>query len=132
MGRLMLDRALANGADPSGDRALALRAEQLVSERCRRGLARSLDDVLDAAEEPPSDVPDLQLRVARGEVLEARPEVLALARRLRYATPVTARGVAMVRQLLVNPNSALYVPRGAGSVRESARAATEALDDAPR
>src|SRR5204863_1214712 len=51
--RTRLDAMLAQGHDPGEDPALALRADQLTRPSTRRALARTLWNLLDAAEEPP-------------------------------------------------------------------------------
>src|SRR5215218_2075172 len=49
-----LDAALAGGADPDSDPALALRAERLTEPATREALAGTIQNLIDAAEEPPS------------------------------------------------------------------------------
>ncbi len=59
-----LDRSLAAGADPAMSPELAHRARQLTSPRFRAGVAASIRNLLDAAEEPEGSVRDA-LRQAR-------------------------------------------------------------------
>src|SRR5689334_9015903 len=74
--REQLDSALADGADPSHDPALAARAHALSAPRARRRLAATIDNLLDAADEPPEAFgrhgpqPALQ----RASILAARAE----------------------------------------------------------
>jgi len=85
---------------------LAWRVAELVSEENRAGLAHSLTDVVQAADERLLPTASPLDRVA---VRESRPQLLALAARL-YDTSqtVTARGVLLVDQLLVDGNGLLY------------------------
>jgi hypothetical protein len=111
--RLSLDRRLAHGADPATDKRLARRARQLTSPRCRTGLAEGIRNVLDAAEEPrvrlTSAVP-----LQRREILRESPLLLAIARDLEGDEQLSARGVAMVEELLRDGDSPLYAPSAEG------------------
>lgn len=64
----------------------------------------------------------------RREVLAARPVIDALVRRLHGTEPVTARGVAMLSQLLAEPTSPLYRPDDTGVLGSRLRAAAAALE----
>src|SRR5438046_1132696 len=50
--RSSLDAALAEGADPAEDPALALRAQQLTAPATRRAIAGTIRNLVNAAEEP--------------------------------------------------------------------------------
>src|SRR5215211_3309834 len=52
--RARLDAALADGADPLNDLELPLRAGRLVEQSTLKALANSLENIVDAAEEPTS------------------------------------------------------------------------------
>jgi hypothetical protein len=85
---------------------LAWRTAELVSEENRTGLARSLTDVVQAADERLLPTASPLDRVA---VRECRPQLLALAGRLYdLSQTVTARGVLLVDTLLVDGNGPLY------------------------
>lgn len=125
--RGVLVRRLAEGASPVASPELSERAQQLTSARHRRGLACSVDNLIDAAEEPPrpysSAVP-----LRRREILAARTQIAALARDLRdTAVPVSARGVALVEQLLRHGDSPLYWPSPDQTVEGAVRHARSAL-----
>jgi hypothetical protein len=85
---------------------LAWRAAELVADENRIDLARSLTDVVHAADERllPAASP-----IARAAVRACRPQLLALAARLfDVSKPVSARGVLLVDQLLTDGTGPLY------------------------
>src|SRR3954469_22915292 len=92
-----LDAALAAGADPGADPALALRARQLTAASSRNALANTIRNVLDAVDEPPEmwahggPRPPLQ----REAIVAARDPLLALAQQLRQRSRVSAQSVAL-------------------------------------
>jgi len=85
---------------------LAWRAAELVADENRIALARSLTDVVHAADERllPAASP-----IARAAVRECRPQLLAIAAQLfDLSKPVSARGVLLVERLLTNGSGPLY------------------------
>jgi hypothetical protein len=85
---------------------LAWRVAELVSEENRADLARSLTDAVQAADERVLPTASPLDRVA---VRECRPQLLALAGRLYdMSQNVTARGVLLVDNLLVDGSGPLY------------------------
>jgi len=85
---------------------LAWRAAELVADANRIDLARSLTDVVHAADERllPAASP-----IARAAVRACRPQLLAIAARLfEVSKPVSARGVLLVERLLTNGSGPLY------------------------
>src|SRR5689334_5920236 len=101
---------------------LAWRAAELVADENRIGLARSLTDVVHAADERllPAASP-----IARAAVRECRPQLLAIAARLfDTSEPVPARGVLLVDRLLTNGSGPLY---GHGDAERLHVAATDIL-----
>jgi hypothetical protein len=85
---------------------LAWRTAELVSEENRTSLARSLTDVVQAADERLLPTASPLDRVA---VRECRPQLLALAARLYdQSLTVTPRGVLLADRLLVDGSSPLY------------------------
>src|SRR5689334_13248066 len=85
---------------------LAWRAVELVADENRIALARSLTDVVHAADERllPTASP-----IARAAVRACRPQLLAIAGRLfDVATPVSPRGVLLVEGMLTNGSGPLY------------------------
>lgn len=102
-----LERRLAGGEDPRSDRALELRAAQLVAPRERRALAASIEHAVEEAERP-SHAFTSAVPPSRAEVGRARGELLDLANELRSPRPVQAGGIALVRRLLRDGESPLY------------------------
>ena len=101
---------------------LAWRAAELVADENRIDLARSLTDVVHAADERllPAASP-----IARAAVRGCRPQLLAIAARLfDLAHPVPARGVLLVERLLTDGAGPLY---GGGDVEQLLAAATNIL-----
>ena len=106
-----LDRALMDGADPSGSSQLAARAAVLTRRATRTRLAAGLERLLGAADHAPRrwSVPP-----ARGAVRSNTAELAELAALLRGAGPLYAPGVAMVRELLTDGTGSAYTdPSGA-------------------
>jgi hypothetical protein len=116
--RCRLDAALADGADPGDDPALALRARALGAPRTRRRIAATIGDLLDAAEEPPDAFgphgprPPLQ----RASVLSARSELVTLADRLAGPDPVAVQAIALTALLVWDGASPVYAPHGDATV----------------
>jgi hypothetical protein len=95
-----LDRQLAAGTEPWRSPVHAAPARQLTSERSRRILARSLERLVEEAEEPRTPYRNAVVQPYRPRVREARPVVLTLASRLRGNAPVDPRGIAELKDLL--------------------------------
>ncbi|HEY1509568.1 MAG TPA: hypothetical protein VGF93_11225 [Solirubrobacteraceae bacterium] len=104
-----LDRELATGIAPWRSREHAARALQLTRARSRRGLARSLERLVEQAEEPPTAFRGAVITPSREQVMEARPVLLGIAGRLRSGDPIDARGIARLRRLLSDGNGPCYV-----------------------
>jgi hypothetical protein len=112
-----LDRRLAAGAPPDGFPALARRALRLESGPFRRRLADQLEALLTRRSSTgawTAAVPPLW-----GEVHANRALVRELARRLREADHVDARGVALVRELLVDGAGPVFVFHGPGAMADA-------------
>jgi hypothetical protein len=118
-----LDAALAAGADPDRDPALALRAQELTSPRRRRQLAGAIERVAAVAVGARSAGVGEVAPEARARVAALAPELRALAARVRGPGPVAVRGVAEVRMLLMD---------GAGALHWRARGLAEAIERAER
>jgi hypothetical protein len=102
-----LDLALAEGAAPDVDVAMALRAQALIAQPERSMLAGSIRRLVrEARERRPAVISHAP--VARRKVAEAADELEWLARRLLDGGPVAARGVAQVGFLLGDVRSPLY------------------------
>lgn len=126
-----LDRELTASAMPRGSAALALHARRITGPRSRvtvaRGLARVLRSASDSSARLTAAMPP-----HRREVLAARTVIDVLERRLRGPEPVTARGMAMLREFLTEPTSALYRPTEPGALGSQLRAAAAALEPSAR
>lgn len=122
--RSRLDRELADGraADVSVDRAL--RAQQLVDSRTRRGFARSLRRLVAAAERPPALIGSA-VPVRRDAIQPWREGLLGLADRLERSGPINPCGVARVVALVTDGAGPFY---NAGSERSIADAVWWAAD----
>jgi hypothetical protein len=95
-----LDGELTAGCASWRSPTHAARALQLTSDRHRRGLARSLEHLIERAEEPRARFPSAAVPPCREQVREAMPQLLAISSRLRSGEPVDAGGVARLRALL--------------------------------
>jgi hypothetical protein len=125
--RAALDRALADGADPTGAADLAVRAAQLESLRVRAGYAAALRNVLDAAEEPVRPISSAA-PLNRREIRSARPALDDFAAALARPEPVGVRGVAIAATLLRDPDSPLFAAAEPDALWDLVRAGTQALD----
>ena len=121
-----LDRELAAGARPAPGTLLALHGRRITSRRGRAhvadGLARALRDALAGPRLSAAVQPD------RNEVLAARAVLAVLDRRLRAPQPVTAQGVAALRELLVDGGGPLYRCSEPGMLGSRLRSAAAALE----
>jgi hypothetical protein len=104
-----LDARLADGANPLADRALGLRARQLLDPPMRHRLAFAIDTVLRDAHGPMTLERARQAaRLNAGAIRAAEADLRALAARLRDPGPVAERGVAMTSVLLRDGNGPLF------------------------
>lgn len=114
--RLELDRALADGADPTSSPLLAARAAQLVGRANRYRLAAALEHLALTA-----DAPARLFRTAprRGAVVANRTELMELAATLRQAGLLYARGLAILELVLIDGSGPAYRDaRGEGLARQ--------------
>ncbi len=108
--RSRLDAALAAGADPTDDAALALRAHQLTTPASRRAVAGAIRNLIDACEEPRQawgpggPRPPLQT----DDVLAARGELLAVAGHLCATESISPQTAALAAQLVWDCASPIY------------------------
>jgi hypothetical protein len=112
-----LDHQIADGFDPEAFEDRALRARQLASVSARRKVARSLREVVRAADRPA--VISSAIPVSRVAVTRWREAVLGLAERLEGPEPVNPCGVARALVLLTSGSGALYDPGAASSMGEA-------------
>jgi hypothetical protein len=121
-----LDRRLAAGENPWSSEALALRARKLTRARSRRHTADGLAGALRCARNAGPRFA-AAVRPRNPEVLEASAAIASIERRLRGPGPVAARGVALVRMLLIDGNGPLYRPTDPDALSTRLRAAAAAL-----
>jgi len=118
-----VDRQLADGVVSWQSPLHAARAVQLTTGRARRTLARSLEQLAERAEQPPTPFRGAAIPPCREQVRAALPLILAISGRLRSAEPVDARGIARLRGLLCDGGGPCYA-------RIHPEALTIALQDA--
>ena len=125
-----LDEALAEGACPEGQALLALRAQQLASPAVRRETCRGVERLLRA--EPPPGPRSRAAPTLQYERIEAsRPELEQLRDTLAAPTPVSVRGVAMIRVLLTDGGGPLFRAKARADLRTTVLAAIHELVEAP-
>lgn len=128
--RLALTRELSEGADPTSSPALALRAEQLTSDRRRRSLARSLRRTVHEARHPAPRRVTFGL-VRRGAVIDAADAIDVLVKRLHGPEPIAPEGAALIERMLSDGAwSPLYSTAPGGALRRLVVLATAALESA--
>jgi hypothetical protein len=103
-----IDARLARGIEPWHSPVYAARCRQLTGERSRRALARSLERLVEEADERPRLWLSSVVRPPCGRVHEARPLLLMIASRLRAEAPVDPRAVAAIRLLLSDGAGPVY------------------------
>jgi hypothetical protein len=104
-----LDRELASGIAPWRSPPHAARALQLTGDRNRRGLARSLERLVENAQCGRRQSCSAVVYPCREQVLEALPSLLTVAGQLRSAAPIDARGVARLSILLSDGSGPCYL-----------------------
>ena len=104
-----LDRELASGIAPWRSPLHAARALALTGDRNRRGLARSLERLVEQAQHARSQYRGAVIYPCREQVMEALPALLTIAGRLRSADPIDARAIARLRILLSDGSGPCYV-----------------------
>ena len=125
-----LDSELASGKPVHGVPLRAMRARQLTTRRSREGLAAAVEKLVDASERPPRSGRSSRAPVRWSEVSSARASLLGVAGVLRSPGPVSARGVAMVRALLIDGSSPIYSPfQAPDELWHATRDAMRALED---
>jgi hypothetical protein len=128
--RVALTQELADGADPSASRELALRARQLTGPGERRSLARTLQRTIEDARRPAlGRVAVLPIR--RRAVIEAEEPLRMMIERLRDPGPVNAEGMALIHRMITDGTSSpLYIATAPGALRRLTVLATAALEPA--
>lgn len=123
-----LDRALADGAEPSTDRLLATRAAQLTSRWTRSNVAGALEASLKEARWFHSQ-DDVAPRARQRELFLASGELQQLIDRLLDDRDVRAQGIARLHQLLTDDRGPMHGHRPPGTLQQELRAANELLDE---
>jgi hypothetical protein len=122
-----LDGRLADGADPASSTLLSLRARALVARPARDDLAFDLERILVIAERP-------ELRrlgavpLQRHQVIGAAGLLRRLIALLRGSQPVSPRGVAIARRLVVDGTTPVYARAPRGAVAKAVRDAIAHAD----
>ena len=116
-----LDRALSDGADEKTSARLAARAAQLTARPMREELAGSLEQLLYAAREPAGRY---RVPLRRTPILVNGQILREIASDLHGPAPVSARGVAMLHELLTDGTGPLF------TVNSRAPALAQVLGDA--
>lgn len=122
-----LDRALADGGDPSSCRLLAARAEQLTTRQSRDSLIAVLQADLDEAIWFHSQ-DEIGPRRRQRELFKARAELQLLIVRLGDDGEVTAQGIARLRRLVTDHLGPMYGYGSPGTLARVLRMAIEQLD----
>jgi hypothetical protein len=120
-----LNEALIVGADPTRSRALAARARLLTSARSRRALAAALERLPELALAPPNR---FRLRPSEQAVAANEERLRELGALLRADTPLYARGLADLGQLLSDSTGPLFRGDALTLERRLARARASMLD----
>jgi hypothetical protein len=123
-----LDRQLADGVAPWHSPVHAARALQLTSRRHRRAMARSLERLVEAADQPHLRFLTAAVPPCRAQVHDALPSILDVAGRLRDGEPVDARGIATLRELLSDGLGPCYANTHPGALAVALEAVSQWLD----
>jgi len=125
---LTLDRALAGGASPDSDAALALRAQALIGQPARRELANQIRRIIAYAQRPTSAWSPVVI-ISHRLIQAVELDLSQLTIRLLAEEPVDVRGLASVRTLLCDGCGPLYAGwTGVNELRAAIHEATAALE----
>jgi len=122
-----LDEELARGIGASLSEAHAARAEQLTGERVRRELARTLDKLVDRAQNPRPAYLSPLVRPCPEQVLDAMPLILSIRSRLLAGQPLAAQGIARLKTLLRDRSGACYTASAKGALTVALQEVSELL-----
>jgi len=123
-----LDRDLAAGVATWRSRAHAARALQLTGERHRRAVARALERLIEAADQPNTTFMSAAIPPRREQVSDALASILAVTARLRDGAPVDARGVARLSQLLSDGGGPCYARARPGALNAALQTISQWLE----
>jgi hypothetical protein len=121
-----LDRQLAAGRSPESHPLLSLRAQRLARPSTRAALAAAIGRVLREATSGSRRTPPPLADLAA--VREVERDLVGLVDHLVAPVPVSARGVALVHEMLVDGGGPLYLRHSPRDLSELIRTATLALD----
>ena len=122
-----LTRRLADGADSTDSRELALRAGQLTARQTRELVADSLVDLVDMSKRSRALL-TAQVPFDRPKIRGVRTELLALAGRLRSHEPVRPQGMALALLLVTDPELPLFGSGTKTSLTHAIIGTSERLD----
>jgi len=125
---LWIDRDLRDGAPTWQSPTHAVRSLQLTSNRRRRRLARSLERLIGAAEQPRALFPGAVVPPRRDQVRKAKSVIREIVERLRSPGPVAARGMAMLCELLADGSGPCYARIRADALKCELLVVSEMLD----
>jgi len=122
-----LDRALAAGVSPDSSAALSMRAQMLIGNASRAGVARMIRGLLDDARHPLNPLTP-HVPLCRRKILRSTRTFEELATRLLGDGPVDARGVAQIRLLLIGDGGVLSDHPHADDLEPALQEAMRALE----
>ena len=123
-----LDRQLAAGTASWRTPVHAARALQLTRPRSRQTLARSLERLVETADDHRGPFRGAVVQPCSEQVHAALPLILAIAVRLRSPAPVAASGVARLRALLCDGGGPCYLPSEDDALRIALETIWQCLD----
>jgi len=126
-----IDRDLAEARVHNSSEAHALRAAQLASEANRHEIARSLRDVLAAADNPRAEWLGSTALLNRDVVVPSREGLMGLVERLEQPGPIGPCGVARARVLASDAMGPLYNPASERSIGEAISWVADGLEMSP-
>jgi len=129
--RRRIDGELADAGGRASSEEYALRAAQLASEVNRRQVARSLREVVAAAENPRAEWFGSTALLDRDVAVAGRHGLMGLAQRLEQAGPLGACGIARARVLASDGMGPLYNPASERSLAEAISWIADGLDMSP-
>ena len=129
--RRRIDRQLADADRRAHSEEHALRAEQRASEVNRRRVARSLREVVVAAENPRAEWLGSTALLDRDVAVAGRDGLMALAERLEQTEPLGPCGIARARVLASDGLGPLHNPASERSLGEAISWVADGLDMGP-
>jgi len=109
-----IDRELIAGADIAGSSRRQVRAARLTSRPARLALAAGLERLIGAGSPA-----RMRVRPPQESIRAAAPALRELSAQLRGPTPLYARGLAMLNELLADGSGPLYARGGAAALERA-------------